>query len=407
MTSKTKEPTVVGQAQDEEIGLTTDGVAPQHHADAAANSSKPSGGAAVSLSRRALCLGVAGLFALVFIGQIAIGHMSGVVNKTKPKPLRAAAAVAVPAAQPVDSAVPLVPADALLWDRSTRLGKDGSHSCFYRKAAYSPSVNLCVRPYSDLVSRAVRAQGDWHECRDLSRLWKSTALQEGASKNDVFFDIGANIGACTIHMAANSNAREIVAFEPSKTNLFYLTGTFLASPSFMSRLTLYPVGLGEEAADLPIYAEPGNAGHSVIGAPVGEQGLRVPTVVGTVKVRRLDDIVSPPYPKIRLMKIDVEGFEAHVLRGGRKLFSSGAVRAVYFELSPFLKGQGSSRLELINLFLEFGFEFKQLNGIPMHKSTLQNFACNEGPHRFANLFAMMAHHSPGTAQKQLPACGKR
>jgi len=310
------------------------------------------------------------------------------------------------AAQPVASAGPLVPAEALLWDRSTRLGKDGSHSCFYRTSAYSASVNLCVRPYNDLVSQTVRTEGDWHECRDLSRLWRSSALQEGASKDDVFFDIGANIGACTIHMAANSDASQIVAFEPSQTNLFYLTGTFLASPSFKSRLKLYPVGLGEEAVDLPIYAEPGNAGHSVLGAPVGEQGLRVPTVVGTVKVRCLDDMVKPPYPKIRLMKIDVEGFEAHVLRGGRKLFSSGAVRAVYFELSPFLKGQGSSRLELINLFLEFGFEFK-LNGVPMHESTLQHFACNECPHCFENLFAVMAHHSPGTAQKQLPACGQR
>lgn len=291
-----------------------------------------------------------------------------------------------------------------VWDKTTRLGKDGTSECSYKRAAYSYGVRLCLRPYGDLVSATIQAQGDWAECRELSRLWRSSLLTTNASTDDVFFDIGANIGACTIHMAFNTDARRIIAFEPSPTNLFYLTGTMLANPSQTRNVQLYPYGLGEVAVDVPIFAEPGNAGHSVIGAAVGELGKGVPTKVGMIKVRVLDDIIAPPYPIIRLMKIDVEGFETKVLRGARKLMSSGAVRGVYFELSPFLKGQGSSRLELINLFLEFGFDFKQVSGAAMSEATLRGFACRECAHCFANLFAIVAHHSPLTAQKTLSSC---
>eukprot|EP00445_Apocalathium_hangoei_P064201 CAMPEP_0204110162 /NCGR_PEP_ID=MMETSP0361-20130328/1720_1 /ASSEMBLY_ACC=CAM_ASM_000343 /TAXON_ID=268821 /ORGANISM="Scrippsiella Hangoei, Strain SHTV-5" /LENGTH=399 /DNA_ID=CAMNT_0051060029 /DNA_START=51 /DNA_END=1250 /DNA_ORIENTATION=+ len=299
----------------------------------------------------------------------------------------------------------VVPFDAsLVWDRSTQLGRDGPHQCHYRAASYSQSVRLCIRPYTDLISEWVEKDGDWVNCRDLSRIWNSTIMRAGSSEKDIFLDIGANIGVCTMHMAVLSDANAVVAFEPSETNLFYLTGTFLANPSYASKVQVYPVGLGNQTVDLPIFAEPGNAGHSVIGAAVGELGMGVLEKVGTIHVRRLDDIIRPPYPKVRLAKIDVEGFETNVLRGGRELFSSGAVRSIYFELSPLLRGRGSSKLELVNLFLEFGYEFHEKDGRTMSTSTLQNFTCNECPHCFDNLFAIIARHSPNAAQPRLPAC---
>jgi len=205
------------------------------------------------------------------------------------------------------------------------MGSDGEHQCQYRTASYSPEVRLCLRPYYDLVSEAVKHHGDWPECGDLSRIWNSGMMSPGSSKEDIFIDIGANIGVCTMHMAFRSDARTIIAFEPSEKNLWYLTGTFLANPDYASKVQLYPVGLGNQAVDLPIFAQPGNAGHSVLGKPVAELGSDLPQKVGTIHVRLLDDIIRPPYPKVRLAKIDVEGFETNVLRGGRELFSSGAV----------------------------------------------------------------------------------
>eukprot|EP00972_Heterocapsa_arctica_P060688 8953569-Heterocapsa_arctica.AAC.1 len=125
---------------------------------------------------------------------------------------------------------------ALVWDRRTRLGRDGQSECKFKRAAYSPEVKLCLRPYMDLVSASVQANGDWAECADLSRIWHSGAMKAGSSADDMFFDIGANIGVCTMHMAFRSRAKAVVAFEPSEKNLFYLTGTFLNNPSYLSRV---------------------------------------------------------------------------------------------------------------------------------------------------------------------------
>lgn len=288
------------------------------------------------------------------------------------------------------------------WDGAERLGSDGSSECHFRSASYHQDVHLCLRPYPDLVSEAVEASGSWQECGELVRAWVFGMM--GSTNEDVFLDIGANIGMCSVEMAARTSAVEVFAFEPLSSNLFYLTGTFLQNPQYLDRLRLFPVGLGDANATLPIFSEPGNAGHSTISKPLGERDMDVPERTGSVIVRRLDDLILPPYPKIRLAKIDVEGFETRVLQGGRQLFSSGAVRSVYFELSPFLKGQGSSRLELVNLILEFGFRFLYQDRQPMRQRELKKLVCHECAHCFANVFAVVAHHVPNTQPQRLSEC---
>merc|ERR1711879_89060 len=86
------------------------------------------------------------------------------------------------------------------------------------------------------------------------------------------------------------------------------------------------------------------------------------------------------------------------------LFTSGSVRAIFFELSPFLAMQGSSKLELLNLVLSLGFVYEQ----PIY--TMQRLACSNGPHDFANVFAtaqIVAHHSGNWTPQVLRSCRGR
>lgn len=72
----------------------------------------------------------------------------------------------------------------------------------------------------------------------------------------------------------------------------------------------------------------------------------------------LDDYIARnQIGRISFLKLDIEGWELHALRGGRQAFSSGKVEAGYVEVSPdALRRAGASPAELLNLLEELGFD---------------------------------------------------
>ena len=113
---------------------------------------------------------------------------------------------------------------------------------------------MCLRPYNDLVSSAVRNHGAWRDCGPLWSLWS-------ANRFDVFLDVGANIGACTLLMA--SHGVPVYAFEPNPDNQFYLNESVARLPEAVrSGVHVFPFALGRRPAHLPIYVARGNAGYN-------------------------------------------------------------------------------------------------------------------------------------------------
>merc|ERR1711971_14900 len=176
-------------------------------------------------------------------------------------------------------------------------------------------------------------------------------------------------------MMARPDVKMALAFEPNPKNLFYLTSSILANPKSKEKVTLYPVALGKETAKLPIYMESGNAGNTVVGRPTHTS--RSPSA--QVQVHKLDDILmdcsKPPY--IHLMKIDAQGFEVNIVHGARKLFESGVVNAVKFELATdWLVQQGTSSAEYFNIFMHHGFQIRAPSGQHvLSQQALHAYAC--------------------------------
>lgn len=81
---------------------------------------------------------------------------------------------------------------------------------------------LCLRPAGDTLSDMVRRAGRWRDCDVLLSLWAQHAAQ---GERPVFVDAGANVGSCSVLMAANGAAT--LAFEPHPSNLFYFTHSAL------------------------------------------------------------------------------------------------------------------------------------------------------------------------------------
>jgi len=127
----------------------------------------------------------------------------------------------------------------------------------------------------------------------------------------IILDVGANIGITALLMAQAAPECEVVAFEPSPENAAF----FRENLSAEQRVRLVASGVAEEAGELRFLVHAGANCHAV-----SEDYLFAETGSFTsVPVVTLDD--EFPTGDVSFIKIDVEGFEPHVLAGARNLIA--------------------------------------------------------------------------------------
>ncbi len=139
---------------------------------------------------------------------------------------------------------------------------------------------------------------------------------------DVCLDVGANIGASVLAFAkAVGDSGRVHAFEPGPPNLERLRRNLSLNPTLERRVTIHPVGLSDQPGRLFWRNEPGNPGNGFLGE-TGEVEVPVATLderLSTAGILRAD-----------FMKVDVEGMELNVFRGGRRTLETLRPR-LYFE----------------------------------------------------------------------------
>jgi FkbM family methyltransferase len=145
------------------------------------------------------------------------------------------------------------------------------------------------------------------------------------------FDVGANRGQFSLDVRrALPNAR-VVAFEPLGPEAALYRSILGTTPNWV----LHQVALGERRDVLDLHVSAARDSSSLL--PIGQrQGELFPGTgeVGTerVEVRTLDDFLDEIVgPQPALLKIDVQGGELSVLRGGRQALER--FRWVYVEIS--------------------------------------------------------------------------
>lgn len=139
-------------------------------------------------------------------------------------------------------------------------------------------------------------------------------LRQVVPVGSVMLDVGANIGAIAVPMAMHVGVDgAVVAFEPQRL-MFQL---LCANAALNSVGNLYPVrsAVGQKEGVVSVVTLDPNVANSPGGLEMNAGGDH-PTE--TVAMLAIDDLSRSTLERVSLIKIDVEGMEADVIRGARK-----------------------------------------------------------------------------------------
>jgi len=160
---------------------------------------------------------------------------------------------------------------------------------------------------------------------------------------DLFVDVGANVGSYTV-LAAAAGA-EVVAFEPVPSTFLGLESNVLLN-RLQGRVSARNLGLAGTPGRLAFTAGLDTVNHVL---RPGEDAEAVEVPVSTLDVE-----LSGREPAA--LKIDVEGFELPVLDGGEATLASPALKAVVLETNGSGEGYGVQDAELFARMARHGFQ---------------------------------------------------
>jgi len=147
------------------------------------------------------------------------------------------------------------------------------------------------------------------------------------------------------------------AFEPNPEMCDLIERALIRNQ--VNNVHLYHTALGSQAGELTLSIPSGNLGGASLNPTRRIPGSR--TMV--VPVRPLSSIIADQkIDHIRLMKLDVEGFEPEVLQGAAELFRRRPPDLVLFELNdyPVQDLRGLHDHATIQLLSQFGYGFFRL-----------------------------------------------
>jgi FkbM family methyltransferase len=138
--------------------------------------------------------------------------------------------------------------------------------------------------------------------------------------NDLFVDIGANIGSYSILSAAHIGC-DTISIEPVPATFNHLIDNIRIN-GIEEKIEALNIALGAQEGTIAFTSNMGTMNH------VATSNDR-DTIM--VKICSLDDILGKRTPI--LLKIDVEGFETEVLNGASQTLAGNTLKAIIIELN--------------------------------------------------------------------------
>ena len=173
---------------------------------------------------------------------------------------------------------------------------------------------------------------------------------------DRIVDAGANFGLYTLAFAGRTGtAGHVTAFEPDPDSASALEANIRVN-GWQSRITVVRAAVGDVNGETRFAGARGVESRIEAGRTPNPDAITVPIVT-------LDSAIGKE--QIDVLKIDVEGFEEQVLRGGRTTLASASrgPRAILIEVHPFAWSDlGTASAGMLALLAACGFRVENMTG---------------------------------------------
>jgi FkbM family methyltransferase len=196
----------------------------------------------------------------------------------------------------------------------------------------------------------------------------------GAYRIHTLIDIGANNGDYGAFLARFFGVQEAYFFEPLASCQAQLQAVARRIPS----VQVLPFALSDETGEATFFRTEYAPSSSLLppdSSAVSEFPQNAVRESGQIPLRQLDDVLRDrPLVEDVLIKIDVQGVEDKVIRGGRRTFGRAKVVLIEMSFVPFYDGQPLFE-DVHDMLVEAGLRFAGIkNQIMMPKSGRPGFA---------------------------------
>lgn len=191
-----------------------------------------------------------------------------------------------------------------------------------------------------------------------------TLLKEG----DNIMDIGANIGYISLVAAQLIKGNgHVFSFEPSPEMYDKLKTNILENHT--SNITAFPFAISNHIGDAQFFIN--NTGNS------GMSSFRQDNSVSPIKVNAITiDSILQKLPKIRLLKIDIEGAEFKAISGMKSFIQRDRPTIIIEFTDQFLQQMDSSSSDLFQLLENHGYHLWRINEKLIPLNSAPEYQCN-------------------------------
>lgn len=228
-----------------------------------------------------------------------------------------------------------------------------------RNNTYSVSVK------DSQADMSVRTKQEYYDFVNLPEQPILEAILSDLQSDDVFYDIGANLGlySCLI---ADLVGPQVVAFEPHPRNADRLARNASLNESDIS---VHRVALADSSGSTKMKLSPGfdidklgSAGHTLLTEYYDEES----DLISVTKKRGDEFVASEDVSAPTVLKIDTEGTEMDVLQGFESTIARPECRLVYCEVHE-------DRLDFQGQSVSDVYDFLESHGFSVEERTIEDY----------------------------------